>query len=171
MRELFEDSLEGVKGVLKNQLELAHSQGYRVRKVILTGGFGQSPSLQSRLRSYLTERMSIDNWEIDLIVPRNPSVTWPPSSIRGPNIDNTIRSTSVAKGAVLRALDKRRGPDRITQCSYGVLMSEPYEPDVFEAHRSTTCRINKDDGERYVDHTIFWVIQAVSHLTARKSTH
>lgn len=141
VREFFEGSLEGVKDVLENQLELAQSEGYRVQKVILTGGFGQSPSLQSHLRTYLKGRMNINGWEIDLIVPKNPS-------------------TAVARGAVLRALNKRLGPDRITQCSYGFLISEPYEPEVYEEHRRTICRINKADGERYVDETLHWVIQA-----------
>ncbi|KAF2707547.1 Hsp70 family protein-like protein [Pleomassaria siparia CBS 279.74] len=141
VRELFEDSLQGVERVLQSQLELAESQGHRVQKVILTGGFGQSPSLQSHLRTYLKKRRNINGWEMDLIVPRNPS-------------------TAVARGAVLRALNKRLGPDRITQCSYGFLVSEPYEPEVYEEHRRTRCRINKADGEKYVDETIHWVIQA-----------
>ncbi|KAF2181387.1 Hsp70 family protein-like protein [Zopfia rhizophila CBS 207.26] len=141
MREFFEESLEGVKDVLENQLELAESEGHRVQKVILTGGFGQSPSLQSHLRAYLKGRMNINGWEMDLIVPKNPS-------------------TAVARGAVLRALNKRLGPSRITQCSYGILISEPYKPEVYEEHRRTKCRINKADGEKYVDETIQWVIQA-----------
>jgi hypothetical protein len=48
--------------------------------------------------------------------------------------------------------------------SYGFLISEPYEPEVYEEHRKTRCRINKADGERYVDETIHWVIRAVSGL-------
>jgi len=72
------------------------------------------------------------------------------------------RSTAVARGAVLRALNKRFGPNRIMQSSYGFIISEPYEPEVFKAHRQTKCRINRVDGERYVDGTIRWVLQQVS---------
>jgi actin-related protein len=72
MKGFFENSLAGVKVVLENQLELAESQQHRVQKVILTGGFGQSPSLRSYLRKYLQERRNIKDWEIDLVVPRNP---------------------------------------------------------------------------------------------------
>jgi len=72
MREFFESSLVGVKSVLENQLELASSQGKHVQKVILTGGFGQSPALQSCLRNYLEDRQNIDNREVDLIVPEKP---------------------------------------------------------------------------------------------------
>jgi hypothetical protein len=38
----------------------------------------------------------------------------------------------------------------------------PYQPEIFEAHQSTKCRINAADGEKYVDGVIRWVIQAVS---------
>lgn len=48
------------------------------------------------------------------------------------------------------------------------MASEPYEPDAFEAHRQTKCRINKVDGEKYVDGTIKWVVQAVSKLSLRE---
>lgn len=65
-----------MKDVLENQLELAANQKCRVQKVILTGGFGQSPSLQSYLRRYLEERMTINHQEIDLVVPKNPSVVY-----------------------------------------------------------------------------------------------
>lgn len=74
MEKFFLPSLEGVKHVLKNQLDLAESKGYRIEKVILTGGFGQSPSLQSYLRNYLEGRKNIQGWDIELIVPQNPSV-------------------------------------------------------------------------------------------------
>jgi actin-related protein len=72
MSKIFEDSLLGVKGVLENQLEIAESRQYRVEKVILTGGFGQSPSLQSYLRVFLEEWKEKRDCDIDLIVPENP---------------------------------------------------------------------------------------------------
>ncbi|KAF2443313.1 hypothetical protein P171DRAFT_444756 [Karstenula rhodostoma CBS 690.94] len=70
------------------------------------------------------------------------------------------RSTAVARGAVLRALNKRHGPTRVSQCSYGFLMSEPYQPEIYEEHMICNARINKADGQRYVDETIRWVIQS-----------
>ena len=73
----------------------------------------------------------------------------------------------MARGAVLRALNKRFGPIRILQCSYGFILSEPYEPEVVEAYRRTVCRINHTDGERYVDETIRWVLRAVSRSSLR----
>jgi hypothetical protein len=68
----------------------------------------------------------------------------------------------VARGAVLRALRKEDGPDRIIQSSYGFLRTEPWEPDVFEAHKEAHPRYDKTDGERYVKNTIDWLIKKVS---------
>lgn len=48
-------------------------------------------------------------------------------------------------------------------------MSEPYDPEEIEAHRLTKCRINKDDGEKYVDNTIRWVIRTVSNIQSCKA--
>jgi hypothetical protein len=78
MKRFFTDSLVGTRKVLENQLELAENKKERVVKVILTGGFGQSPSLQSHLRTYLAERTNGEEQTIDLIVPRNPSVAFTP---------------------------------------------------------------------------------------------
>jgi hypothetical protein len=47
----------------------------------------------------------------------------------------------------------------------------PYQPEVIEAHRSTKCRINAADGERYVDGVIRWVIRAVSSYFASRTLH
>lgn len=41
-------------------------------------------------------------------------------------------------------------------------MSEPYEPEIYKEHMIYNGRINKADGERYVDETIRWAIQRVS---------
>jgi actin-related protein len=72
MKNFFQESLAGTKQVLENQLELAENKNERVEKVILTGGFGQSPSLQSYLRAYLKGRTDSKGHNIDLIVPRSP---------------------------------------------------------------------------------------------------
>ncbi|KAH7083967.1 hypothetical protein FB567DRAFT_581428 [Paraphoma chrysanthemicola] len=141
IKKFFAAPLRGVEEVLDSQLERAKNAGCRVEKIILTGGFGQSPSLKSHLENYLAKKLYAIGDRPKLIVPRSPS-------------------TTVARGAVLRALNKKDGPARITQCSYGFLSSMPYEPEEFDAHKGTKCRINAADGERYVDGVIKWVIQA-----------
>ncbi|KAH7067280.1 hypothetical protein BKA63DRAFT_521873 [Paraphoma chrysanthemicola] len=141
IKKFFAAPLKGVEEVLDSQLERAQNAGCRVEKIILTGGFGQSPSLKSHLENYLAKKLYAIGDRPKLIVPRSPS-------------------TTVARGAVLRALNKKDGPARITQCSYGFLCSMPYEPEEIDAHKGTKCRINAADGERYVDGVIKWVIQA-----------
>jgi hypothetical protein len=74
MRKIFRPSLEGARQVLENQLDLAEDQDRHVKKVVLTGGFGQSPSLQNYLQAYLAKRESQKQRNIELIVPNNPSV-------------------------------------------------------------------------------------------------
>jgi hypothetical protein len=76
MKKFFQPSLDCAKEVLENQLELAENKNRQVEKVILTGGFGQSPSLQSHLRNYLAKRADCKGAKIDLIVPRSPSVNF-----------------------------------------------------------------------------------------------
>ena len=61
----------------------------------------------------------------------------------------------------MRVFNKELGPRRIVQSSYGILRTEPFEPEVWEAHRGTRCVIDKADGERYVDGTIDWLIEKV----------
>jgi hypothetical protein len=72
MRKFFQPSLDCAKGVLENQLDLAENKNRRVGKVILTGGFGQSPSLQSHLRTYLAKRSEPNQTNITLVVPQSP---------------------------------------------------------------------------------------------------
>lgn len=64
----------------------------------------------------------------------------------------------MAVGAVLRALDKENGPQRITKSSYGFLRTEPYEPLMWKAHAETKPTIDQNDGEKYVVKTIYWLI-------------
>ncbi|KAH8685484.1 hypothetical protein BGZ60DRAFT_365995 [Tricladium varicosporioides] len=145
MRDVFEMSLKGAADLLTEQLELAKAKEHPVQKVILIGGFGQSPSLRAHLRAVLaSERNSLDQ-EIKFLTPHVPS-------------------TVVARGAVLRALDKDDGPDRITSCSYGFLRTEPWEPEHIPAHSKVKCHIDKTDGEKYVDNTINWLIQKYQKL-------
>lgn len=72
MFSFFERSMVGVRDVLRSQLEMAESKGHRVEKVVLTGGFGQSPSLQTYLRDFLKEHSASSGRDIDLVVPQNP---------------------------------------------------------------------------------------------------
>lgn len=43
-------------------------------------------------------------------------------------------------------------------------MSEPFEPHVLREHKRMKGKLNKADGEYYIDDTIHWVIQQVRCL-------
>jgi len=76
----------------------------------------------------------------------------------------------VACGAVLRALRKEDGPDRISQSSYGFLRTEPYEKDLetgiplIPAHIGVKPHYDPVDGEPYVKNAIDWFMQKVSQV-------
>lgn len=70
--KLFLPSLKAVRRVTQNQLKLAKEAHRHVEKIVLTGGFGQSPSLKSYLEVFLQDRAKISGLETHLIVPRNP---------------------------------------------------------------------------------------------------
>ncbi|KAF2734482.1 hypothetical protein EJ04DRAFT_602989 [Polyplosphaeria fusca] len=141
VEDIFRKSLRGTMKVLKNQLDMAGVQERPVKKVILTGGFGQSPALQNYLRSFIGRQRNCLNENIDFLVPNS-------------------ASTAVARGAVLRALNKSDGPARITHCSYGFLLNELYQPQVHPAHKGARVTIDPDDGRRFVNSAIDWVITA-----------
>ncbi|QSZ36109.1 hypothetical protein DSL72_007234 [Monilinia vaccinii-corymbosi] len=68
--------------------------------------------------------------------------------------------TAVASGAVLRALDKKNGPERISQSSYGFLSHEPWLPLLFPGHqKDNPSEENKLDGEKYVSTIDYFMIK------------
>ena len=77
--------------------------------------------------------------------------------------------TAVSSGAVLRALNKKDGPERISRSSYGFLCTEEHEPDIFPAHRGIRPFSEPLDGRKYVKYTIFWLINKVSILVYVKT--
>ena len=67
---------------------------------------------------------------------------------------------AVASGAVLRALNKRGGPERIMRSSYGILCREVYDED-FPGHKEATNVELDIDGEEYVKNSMVWLIKKV----------
>lgn len=74
--------------------------------------------------------------------------------------------TAVASGAVLRALNKDAGPDRILRSSYGVLRTLPHEPDQIPALGEGKRTYDHLDGDWYVKDVIDWVIKKVYILAS-----
>ena len=82
---------------------------------------------------------------------------------------------AVSQGAVLRALRKEDGPNRVLQSSYGFLRSEPYRDKsefeeahkreeahkLEEAHKQQAPWRDSIDGLQYIENTIRWEIHKV----------
>lgn len=130
-----------------------------MQKVILMGGFGQSESLVAHLSNTL--KKEFEGNQIRLFAPRMMSVNLTCLTFYG-NICsiNFYKSDAVLKGAVLRALNKSDGPDRVLYSSFGFLRSEPYGQ--YEEHNCQERERDKADGLDYVINTIDWVLNKVS---------
>ncbi|ETN47239.1 uncharacterized protein HMPREF1541_01431 [Cyphellophora europaea CBS 101466] len=152
IRDVFEPSLKGTTDLLEKQLRLAEERGLIVNKVIVVGGFGESPSLRVRIRQVLANHSNGSGEEIEAIWPRH------------------FPTSAVARGAVLRALDKRNGPSRISRSSFGFLRHEPLGD--FPEHNEASVMPRRDnvDHVEFVRDTIYWVIQAGEELPSRYQT-
>ena len=149
MKKIFWPCLKGVQDLLKTQLELAATRKIDVSKVVLVGGFAASDSLYHYLRKFLTKERSFTNAKIELKRPK------------------AYTTSAVGRGAVLRALRKGHGPRRISRSSLGFLRTEPFDPKEIEAHKGVKPRYDPVDGQKWIDNTIYWVIQKVSGLFSR----
>lgn len=128
----------------------AKDSGYRVSKVIVVGGFGDTPCLQS----YLLEKRDRSTRELGLSIklcfsPRNTS------------------ATGVATGAIMRAINKTDGPWRIPCQSICILRHIPCD------HKGTypaavLAQPQEWDVQQrayYVTNTILWVVKKVCKPT------
>ncbi|OCK74689.1 hypothetical protein K432DRAFT_363277 [Lepidopterella palustris CBS 459.81] len=143
--KIFLPSLQGVASLMESQLDLAREARngpLNVEKVIVIGGFAQSPALRDYLQKKLKKINEKHKSRVELIAP----------SVRdGPGV-------AVASGAVLRALNKRSGPERIMRSSYGILCKEIYDEDL-PGHKEAK-RLELDiDGEEYVKDSMVWLIK------------
>ncbi|KAF9772376.1 hypothetical protein IL306_009924 [Fusarium sp. DS 682] len=75
----------------------------------------------------------------------------------------------VSSGGVYRALNMANGPERIAQSSYGILRDEPYMS--YPEHEKQKYTYDKHDGERYIRHTILWVLKRGEKVPPVWETH
>jgi hypothetical protein len=112
-------------------------------KVLLIGGFSESQALKGCIQSWLNEN--------DLAVP-----------VISAGMSAGI---IVAKGAVLRALNKDHGPSRFVRSSFGLLRHIPAikgaEPSEEERELFTRKPEPGRDGSRYFMDCIEWFIHEV----------
>jgi hypothetical protein len=124
----------------------AKDAGYAVSKVVVVGGFGDSPCLQSYLLQQKDRIVRELGQPLKLrFSPRNMS------------------ATGVATGAILRAINKANGPSRIPCQSVGILrhilcdQPEDYPAEVLSQPREWSAPEQKD----CVINTIHWVVKKV----------
>ncbi|KAF5649978.1 Hsp70 chaperone protein [Fusarium sp. NRRL 52700] len=141
IREIFFKHLDAIAEIVKSQLDEARGKGYTVGKVVLIGGFGTSISLSQRLQDFLEEYGRGHNCRITLMEPQ-----------QGTSIIN-----AVASGAVLRALNKANGPERVARSSYGILRTEPFRQ--YPEHAGLKPSYDRHDGMPYIKQTIDWVLK------------
>lgn len=124
----------------------AKATGYTVSKIVVVGGFGDSPCLQS----YLLEQN-------DRIAKKLGS----PLKLRFS--PKNMSATGVATGAILRAVNKASGPLRIPYQSIGVLRHIPCDKtDEYSAEvLAQESKRNDQEGVSYILNTIFWVMKKV----------
>jgi hypothetical protein len=146
MRTIFDDSLERIERLMKDQIRHARENSIQIDKVVLVGGFGDSPALQEFLSASLTEINYMHGTKMKMVF--TPANTG---------------AAGVATGAVMRALNKENGPKRIPCRSIGVLRHILYEPDRYPAEvldqRFSFAELSE---EEYIMRTLMWVIKAVS---------
>jgi hypothetical protein len=125
----------------------AKESGYKVNKIVVVGGFGDSPCL----RSYLTEQRD-----------RLAKKLGTPLKLRFP--PRNLSATGVATGAILRSINKASGPSRIPCQSIGILRHIPCVSDLeeypFEVLAQPT-RWNAQEEISYVMDTIRWIVKKV----------
>ncbi|KAL2869532.1 Hsp70 family protein [Aspergillus lucknowensis] len=130
---LFQDSLNGISKLIRQQINAAAAKGLTVKKILLVGGFSAAPILRSHVEAEF----------------RPLKILYPPKSI-----DNAV---TVSHGAVFRALNKSDGPKRIVQSNFGFLQWELYSKR-HKGHRGVFPTTHKTDGKHYV-RVLDWVIK------------
>ncbi|KAJ8115705.1 hypothetical protein OPT61_g2702 [Boeremia exigua] len=142
---VFRPSVKKIGNMMEDAIVNAKTVGYNVSKIVVVGGFGDSPCLQS----YLTAQKDLIAKDLKQplklrFLPRNTS------------------ATGVATGAILRAIDKANGPSRIPCQSIGVLRHIPchdeddqYPREVFNQPK----RWSHQEKQNYVMDTILWIVK------------
>ncbi|XPS92354.1 hypothetical protein M3J09_001751 [Ascochyta lentis] len=145
MEQLFKPSARGIRSLMIQQIAAARSKEYDVDKLVVVGGFADSPYLIK----YLKESLEYANAQMNT----NTELISPP---------RRTSATGVATGAIHRAMNKEHGPKRIPRQSIGILRHIPYEPKA-RSYRQQVLRqkktFNNTVGQMYIVDTIEWLIK------------
>ncbi|KAF2178402.1 hypothetical protein K469DRAFT_695689 [Zopfia rhizophila CBS 207.26] len=159
--EVFSPVVKDISALMSDQIRRATEADFEVDKVVLVGGFADSKVLQIFLEAELEKINKANRTAIQIIWSKEKQSSGP----------------AVAKGAILRALDKEHGPKRLPRMSYGVLRHVPYEPQI--ARRDPKLKhllawkykpkTNDIDGREYIHNVIEWPIKRVEKHRGEKS--
>jgi actin-related protein len=103
LKALFDESLQTIDGLIVEQIESAKANNTLINKVVLVGGFRDSPALKEHLQASLATLNSKFQTSIKLVVA-------PPSK----------SATSVTIRAIMRAHNKSNRPTRVLSRSISV---------------------------------------------------
>jgi hypothetical protein len=147
MLAIFQPSLVTVEQLMENQIVQSLLKKTDVDKVVLVGGFGDSPALREHLADSLSRINQERSTNIDILF--TPANTG---------------AAGVATGAVMRMHNKENGPRRVPRQSIGVIRHVPWDPTIYSAEilSQSGLIVSELDGEEYIWRTIFWVIKVVS---------
>lgn len=112
---IFQKMVSKAENLKIDLLDRAHATNTEIHKLLLTGGFGDSPYFRAAVRNRLTTYKREYMAEIDFIVA--------PSQRSG---------ISTATGALLRVLDKEHGHLHVLRMSVGVLRTIPWQPSKYK---------------------------------------
>jgi hypothetical protein len=149
MEKIFQPSLEKIEKLMKDQIYHAIANNISIDKVVLAGGFGDSPALKEHLTESLQKIYERENERIQLLsTPKRKS------------------AAGVAKGALMRAMNKEHGPKRIPVQSIGILHHVSDDPSKYppEVLRQRGWDDNELTGESYLMNTIQWLVKIASLL-------
>jgi hypothetical protein len=154
MEDIFQTPLETIDNLMKDQIHYAMRDCIQIDKIVLSGGFGDSPALRERLTKSLKAINEKGNMHIKLIFRKK-----------------NAGAAGVAKGALMRAMNKDNGPKRTPVQSIGILhhvRDDPRYPK--EVLNQGKWEHHEETDDWYIMNTIEWLIKVAS-LSAMKSPH
>ncbi|KAI8935379.1 hypothetical protein NX059_007962 [Plenodomus lindquistii] len=146
MKALFMPSLTTIADLMKRQIQRTLRSGIRLSKVVVAGGFGDSPALKEFLREALEDINKDYGTDTKLVTaPQNTG------------------AAGVALGALLRATDKGHGPAKVPCQSIGIyhhVRNEPetYGAEVLDQHEDE-WEYCPQDGFMYIKNTLHWIVK------------
>jgi hypothetical protein len=146
MLAIFQQSLDTIKDLMNSQITHALDNDILVHRVVLLGGYGDSPALKELLTASLSATNNARGTNIVLVT----------------TAVNTAAG-AVATGGIIRAQDKDNGPKRVPRQSIGIKRHYPDEPVTYTRDvLSQGWERNKTNGYWYTRNTIEGDVKAVS---------